>query len=222
MRMAKLALGTAVLAASVNLAVAVQADTVQARCDVYPKGEDRATSSGPCTFSQRQGAVGIQLQDGQRYDLSPVGDQAGNYVDQDGQAAYRQSGLGDAGQIYRFATESIYVYWDSAPYNTPDGSNQSSSSSESGAITPAESTDMALVGETVQGLSDLVSARAGQAETQITERGYQYVRGEQGVDNTAFGYWREPESGLCVLVITQEGRYDSIVYANVEDQTECR
>jgi hypothetical protein len=110
--------GTVLLTFSLGTVVAVKADTVQARCDVYPKGEDRATSSGLCTFSQRQGAVGIQLQDGQRYDLSPVGDEAGNYVDQNGQAAYRQAGLGDAGQIYRFATESIYVYWDSSPYNT--------------------------------------------------------------------------------------------------------
>ncbi|MGG6295601.1 SH3 domain-containing protein [Leptolyngbya sp. AN02str] len=103
---------------SVGLAVAARADTVDARCDIYPVGEDRATSSGLCSFSQRQGAVGIQLQNGQRYDLQPVGDQPGNYVDQNGQAAYRQSGLGDRGQIYRLSNESIYVYWDTAPYES--------------------------------------------------------------------------------------------------------
>ncbi len=81
--------------ASLSLAVSVKADTMQARCDVYPKGEDRAKSSGPCTFSQRQGAVGIQLQNGKRYDLRPVGNNPGNYRDQNGRAAYRQSGLGD-------------------------------------------------------------------------------------------------------------------------------
>lgn len=114
----KYIVGTILLTFPLSIAVVVKADTVQARCDVYPKGEDRATSSGLCTFSQRQGAVGIQLQDGRRYDLSPVGNQSGNYVDQNGQAAYRQAGLDDAGQIYRFATESIYVYWDTAPYKT--------------------------------------------------------------------------------------------------------
>jgi hypothetical protein len=97
--------------ASLSLAVSVKADTVKARCDVYPKGSDRAKSSGPCTFSQRQGAVEIQLQNGKRYDLRPVGNQAGNYRDQNGRAAYRQSGLGDQGQIYRLANESIFVYW---------------------------------------------------------------------------------------------------------------
>jgi len=102
---------------SLGISVAAHADTVQARCDVYPKGQDRAKSSGLCTFSQRQGVVGIQLQNGKRYDLVPVGNQPGNYRDQNGRAAYRQSGLGDKGQIYRLATESIYVYWDPAPYN---------------------------------------------------------------------------------------------------------
>jgi hypothetical protein len=104
--------------ASLGIAISAKADTVSARCDVYPKGEDRATSSGLCTFSQRQGFVGIQLQNGQRYDLRPVENQPGNYLDQDGHAAYQQSGLGDKGQIYRLATESIYVYWNTAPYES--------------------------------------------------------------------------------------------------------
>lgn len=68
------------------------------------------------SFSQRQGAVSIQLQNGQRYDLEPIGNTPGNYQDQNGKAAYRQDGLGDKGQIYRLATESIYVYWDTASF----------------------------------------------------------------------------------------------------------
>jgi hypothetical protein len=102
--------------ASLGITISAKADTVTARCDVFPRGEDRATSSGLCTFSQRQGFVSIELQDGRRYELSPVGDQPGNYLDQNGCAAYRQSGMGDGGQIYRLATESIFVYWDTAPY----------------------------------------------------------------------------------------------------------
>lgn len=120
--LAKSYLAIAVTAiASLSISVVAHADTVNARCDVYPAGEDRATSSGPCTFSQRQGVVGIQLQNGQRYDLIPVGDQPGNYIDQNGNAAYRQSGLGDQGQIYRLANESIYVYWDPSPYGSSSG-----------------------------------------------------------------------------------------------------
>ncbi|MGQ9872269.1 SH3 domain-containing protein [Leptodesmis sp.] len=114
--------------ASVGIAAIAKADTVTARCDVYPKGEDRATSSGLCTFSQRQGVVGIQLKNGKRYDLVPVGNNPGNYRDQNGRPAYRQSGLGDKGQIYRLATESIYVYWDLAPYGKNSGTQNSGSS----------------------------------------------------------------------------------------------
>ena len=97
---------------SASFSLPAKADTVKARCDVYPKGEDHTKNVGICTFSQRQGFVSIQLANGKRYELKPVGDQAGNYLDQNGKAAYRQSGLGDRGQIYRLATESIYVYWD--------------------------------------------------------------------------------------------------------------
>ncbi|MCU0524806.1 MAG: hypothetical protein MUF72_08265 [Elainella sp. Prado103] len=103
--------------ATLGTAVAVKADTVDARCDIYPAGEDRATSSGPCTFSQRQGNVGIQLPNGRRYDLQPVGDQPATYVDQDGKPVSRDDeGLGDGGVIFRLSNESIFVYWDPAPY----------------------------------------------------------------------------------------------------------
>lgn len=121
--------------ASLGIAVSAKADTVKARCDVYPKGSDRAKSSGPCTFSQRQGVVGIQLQNGKRYDLVPYGNQPGNYRDQNGRAAYRQTGLGDTGQIYRLANESIFVYWDNS-------SNTSSSQSGSGSSSPTPVTKM--------------------------------------------------------------------------------
>jgi hypothetical protein len=125
--------------ASFSIAVAAKADTVHARCDVYPKGEDRAKSSSICTFSQRQGIVGIQLPSGKRYDLSPVGSQAGNYKDQNGRAAYRQSGLGNKGQIYRLAAESIYVYWDTAPFGKNTG-NQTGDISASPVATRSIST----------------------------------------------------------------------------------
>jgi hypothetical protein len=114
--------------ASFGIAISAKADTVTARCDVYPKGQDRATSFGLCSFSQRQGVVGIQLKNGKRYDLVPVGKNPGNYRDQKGRAAYRQSGLGDKGQIFRLATESIYVYWDTAPFGQNSGKPNSGTS----------------------------------------------------------------------------------------------
>lgn len=100
------------------------ADTVQARCDIYPKGEDRASAVVPCTFSQRQGHVAIDRADGVRHELSPQGDRPGTYVDEKGRPAYRNRGLGSRGQIYRLADQSIYVYWSTAglPGAAPAGS----------------------------------------------------------------------------------------------------
>lgn len=188
--------------ATLGTVVGVKADTVNARCDVYPAGQDRATSSGPCTFSQRQGAVGIQLQNGRSYNLTPVGNQPGNYRDQNGRAAYRQSGLGDRGQIYRLANESIYVYWDTA-------SSGQSSGNTGGNTTSA--TSAPEVGAPVPRLSDLVGARAGQAENTLTQRGYRFVRAEPSGD-ASYAYWRETSTNNCVVIRTANGRYESIVY----------
>jgi hypothetical protein len=90
------------------------ADSTQARCEIYPKGSDKMQSMVPCTFSQRQGYITITREDGVTHDLSPVGDTPGNFRDQDGHAVYRQSGLGEAGLIFRFPKESVFVYWDKA------------------------------------------------------------------------------------------------------------
>jgi hypothetical protein len=87
------------------------ADWIDARCDIYPKGEDHTDRMIPCTFSQRQGYITITRDDGVMHDLSPVGDDPGNFRDQKGRTVYRQSGLGDQGLIFRFPDESVYVYW---------------------------------------------------------------------------------------------------------------
>ena len=36
---------------------AAHADTVKARCDIYPKGSDTASKVVACNFSQRQGGL---------------------------------------------------------------------------------------------------------------------------------------------------------------------
>jgi len=106
------ALIVSALLAGLALTGAARADTVNARCDIHPGGQRRASASVPCTFSQRQGYVAIQLADGTRHELSPKGDQPGTYVDAQGRPAYRNKGLGSRGQIYRLADQSIHVYWE--------------------------------------------------------------------------------------------------------------
>ena len=96
------------------IAPAIQADQTDARCDIYPRGEDHASASIPCVFSQRQGYINIDRSDGITHELSPQGTVPGNFKDGKGNDAFRQSGLGEAGLIFRFSDESIYLYWDTA------------------------------------------------------------------------------------------------------------
>ena len=90
------------------------ADTIDAACEIYPRGEDHTDVLIPCSFSQRQGYINIVRSDGVTHDLSPVGNTPGNFEDQDGRTVKRQSGLGDQGQIFRFPEESVYVYWNTS------------------------------------------------------------------------------------------------------------
>jgi hypothetical protein len=107
---------------------------VDARCDIYFIGSDHVDEMVACRFSQRQGFITIYRDDGVTHELSPIedGESAGNFVDQQGRIVYRESGLGDAGLIFRFPSESVYVYWSTAalqpqfddnptaPYSTAD------------------------------------------------------------------------------------------------------
>lgn len=114
---------TLILAVLTVCAGEALADTADARCDIYPAGEDHADKMIPCTFSQRQGYVSIDRSDGVRHELSPVGDTPGNFEDQDGRTVYRQSGLGDQGLIFRFPDESVYIYWSTAALTPADSDN---------------------------------------------------------------------------------------------------
>jgi hypothetical protein len=103
---------------AVALSAPAMADTTTARCDVFPKGEDKATSSGLCSFSQRQGFVSIQLKNGSRIELSPSGTTPDAYLDAQGKPVRREMLEANRGQIYRMAKQSIVVFWDPAPYKS--------------------------------------------------------------------------------------------------------
>lgn len=106
-------LATLLSVACLSVAGSAHADTVAARCDIYPKGADKPSAVIACSYSQRQGFVGIERADGVRHDLSPR-DAPGTYVDDKGRPVVRVRGLGKRGTIYRFERETIYVYWSTA------------------------------------------------------------------------------------------------------------
>ena len=112
-----------VFALAALLPMAARAATTEARCDVYPVGEDHTDVVIPCTFSQRQGYITIRRSDGVVHELSPEGDAPGNFRDQQGNRVYRQSGLGDQGLIFRFPEESVYLYWSTDIFEPIDEDN---------------------------------------------------------------------------------------------------
>ncbi|ACK70524.1 hypothetical protein PCC7424_2097 [Gloeothece citriformis PCC 7424] len=169
-----------------------QAQTVNSRCDIYPRGEDRASNVVNCTFSQRQGFIRIQREDGISYELKPDG--TNKYLDQNGVSVVREN-EGPA-TIFRFSDESVYVYQNErAPAST----------------TKKGETPENLYSTVPPALKDLVGARAGQAEGELQRRGYTY-RNTQTFEGGKSAYYIENKSGYCVEVGTVDGRYSSIVY----------
>jgi len=85
-----------------------------------------------------------------------------------------------------------------------------------GSSQAAPQTTTVAVGQSVPALSDLVGAKAGQAEGDLQRRGYTYVKATQQADS-AYSNWRENSTGNCVAIRTTDGRYAAIVYAPKSD-----
>ncbi len=66
----------------------VHADSAAAMCQVRKDGETKQGASGPCTFSQRQGYIDLDLRNGETYSLSP-GSQPNHFKDQKGNKVVR-------------------------------------------------------------------------------------------------------------------------------------
>lgn len=64
------------------------ADSAEAFCEVRKDGEVKQDRSGPCTFSQRQGYIDLDLRNGVTYSLSP-GKNANHFKDQKGNKVIR-------------------------------------------------------------------------------------------------------------------------------------
>ena len=73
-----------------------------------------------------------------------------------------------------------------------------------------------VLAQTPSRLSDLVGARAGQAEGELGRRGYQVTDRSEVVGDGRMTYWRRGDD--CVAIMTRDGRYASI---NQAGRTEC-
>jgi hypothetical protein len=77
-----------------------KADSLQATCEVRKDGETQKGKSGPCTFSQRQGYIDLDLRNGDVVSLSPA-NQANHFKDQKGNKVVR-TGAGSDRQEYKW------------------------------------------------------------------------------------------------------------------------
>jgi hypothetical protein len=76
------------------------ADSADAMCEVHKDGQTKQGKSGPCTFSQRQGYIDIDLRNGENYSLSPGG-QPSHFKDQKGNKVVR-SQAGGGTHVYKW------------------------------------------------------------------------------------------------------------------------
>jgi hypothetical protein len=190
-----LSVAYAALAAAAPFASA-SADSAEAMCEVRKDGDTKRGASGPCTFSQRQGYVDLDLRNGDTYSLAP-GNKSGHYKDQKGNKVVRTS-AGNSEEFKWEGGKKIIVTWASSPSTHHQGSSSY------------------RAGDTAPDLSDLVGAKAGQAEGELERRGYTYATGSTS-GNAKYSSWFNRSTGRCVMIRTEQGRYQSIVQTSPVD-----
>ena len=97
------------------------ADSDAAHCGFSASRDHLPERTSPCSFSQRQGYIGIYFAGGQKFNFTPVGDAPGNYLDEEGRPVYRQKGLGQDGQLFKLPSMTnrlpfLYVMWASTAF----------------------------------------------------------------------------------------------------------
>jgi len=189
------------LAAVASIAQTARADTSDDTCRFYKDGDKDQKRSGPCTFSQRQGNISIELHGGDTVTLSPR-NKADQFKDQKGNKVVRTGTYGST-QVFKWddKNKKLIVNFNNTNYG---GHNQGD----------YQSSDQ--YGNTPGILRDLVGARAGQAEDELKSRGYKY-RNSSKSGGSSYTNWKVRSSGRCVTVRTTDGRYQSIVYVSDAD-----
>ncbi len=100
-----------------GLATPVYADSAQATCEVRKDGHTKHGQSGPCTFSQRQGYIDLDLRNGQTYSLSP-GNQPNHFKDQKGNKVVRTHAGGNTQEFkWEGGTKVVVTFGGSASHS---------------------------------------------------------------------------------------------------------
>jgi len=170
------------------------ADSAEAHCQVRKDGETKQGQSGPCTFSQRQGYIDLDLRNGETYSLAP-GNQPNHFKDQKGNKVVRTQAGGDTQEFKWEGGKKVTV--------TFTGTHAGGGGSGAAAVGS---------GETPTDLRDLVNGRlvGGEVDDEMTRRGYRQARNEVQGDEV-YSYWRKSSDGRCVVVHFNARRHVSSI-----------
>ena len=99
---------------------AAHADSADAMCQVRKDGETKQGQSGPCTFSQRQGYIDLDMRNGETYSLAP-GNQPNHFKDQKGNKVVRTQAGGNTQEFKWEGGKKIIVTFNAASSGSGSG-----------------------------------------------------------------------------------------------------
>jgi hypothetical protein len=170
------------------------ADSSDATCQVRKEGETKHGASGPCSFSQRQGYIDLDLRNGDTYALRPT-DKRDHYKDQKGHKVVRTMASANSQEFKWEGGRKIAVTFnDNYPSN---GYNNHHDNDNYGGM-----------GQTPPELRYLVNSRyvGGEVDDQMTNHGYRHMRNDVGGGDVT-SYWRGGSGGSCVMVRMNKSRH---------------
>jgi hypothetical protein len=172
-----------ILAMSASIPAAT-ADSAEATCQLRKDGETKASASGPCTFSQQQGNIDIDLKNGDTVSLT-LGDKANHYKDQKGKSVVRTV-LPDGAHEYKWEGKKLLVTFETTGSATHG--QQGHGKPQADSDTPAN-------------LRDLVGGRrvGGEVDDELVRRGYEHIKDDVN-EPDVWSYWRRKGSSECVVV----------------------
>jgi hypothetical protein len=109
-----------VMLAMGSWASSAHADSNEAMCEVRKDGEVKQGRSGPCTFSQRQGYIDLDLRNGVTYSLSP-GQNANHFKDQKGNKVIRTQAGGNTQEFKWEGGTKVVVTFGGSSANSGGG-----------------------------------------------------------------------------------------------------
>jgi len=175
----------------------VLADSNDAMCEVRKDGETKRNQSGPCTFSQRQGYIDLDMRNGETYSLAP-GNKPDHFKDQKGNKVTRTQAGGNTQEFKWEGGRKIIVTFGSSSSSHGNGTHSASAYPQ---------------------FKDLTGTDSIKAFDRMTERGFRSVDSITSGD-TQYGIFYHPGSRLCVQLAMANGRVVSA--DDIQTHPKCR